>query len=62
MSDPREEPVSVDIASVLLGCEASGHAVDIALARVEILRKELGAHENEDVLAAWDRIQKEKSR
>ncbi len=58
---PIDSLVSVHIASVLLGCEATGHAVDLALARVEILRKELNAKEDEDVLAVWDRIQKEKS-
>lgn len=48
----------IEMAAEFLGCEPTGIAVDLALARVEILRQELGAEEGEDVLAVWDRTKK----
>ncbi len=46
------EGPSVRFAAECLGCEASGAAVELALTRVEILRRDLNATEGEDLLAA----------
>lgn len=44
------------LAAEFLGCEASPEMVDLTLARVEILREELGAAPGEDLLDAWNRL------
>ncbi len=48
--------VSVDLAAVFLGCAPRAIDVEVALARVQLLRRELNAGENEDILTAWERF------